>query len=152
MTPDKIEDPRDKWQHARRIELVRYALENGHPDITEDYPKNLIIKKLKALGLPPPNVPPRPIGSGPRSGDTDLNSHHYNGSPAPHQQKTETVEIDADELMALEFEARKRRPKTAGSGAVEFQQGRQRRLGRFLGQEMAAIDRLAGDLVRPPGP
>ena len=107
MEPSSFEDPRDKWQHARRIELVRYANENGHPEITEDYPKNLIIQKLKSYGLPPPSVPPRYIGSGPRSGDTDLNSHHYNGSPAP-QQKTETVEIDADELMALEFEARKR--------------------------------------------
>jgi hypothetical protein len=97
-----IDDPRDKWRQARRIELVRYAEENGHPEIDHRYPANLIILKLKALGLPPPSVPDRRIGSSPRAGDTTPNSHHaVNGPPKP---KAETITIDADELLEREFE------------------------------------------------
>lgn len=98
----KTEDPRGPWAVARRMELVRYAHELGHIDIVEQMPKELIVKRLQALGVPPPSVPPRPIGIGnPRSGDTDINSHKYNG--AKIKTETERVEISAEDLMEREW-------------------------------------------------
>ena len=101
-------DPRDAWQHARRIELVRYASEIGHPEIVEQMPKNMIVEKLKALGVPPPSVPLRPLMApggnyDPRSGDTTPVSHRTGKAPI----KNIPDEIDADELLAQEWSQKK---------------------------------------------
>ena len=94
-------DPRSAWDHARRLELVRHANDLGFKDITEIMPKDLIVKRLKALGAPPPNTPLRPlqpIGGtlDPRAGDTHPDSHR-NGSP--RVVSAGEIEIDADELL-----------------------------------------------------
>lgn len=103
-------DPRSAWDHARRIELVRHAHECGYKDITEHMPKDLIVKRLKALGAPPPNTPLRPlqpIGGtiNPRAGDTRSDSHK-NG--VPQSATSNEVEIDADELLEQEYAQQKR--------------------------------------------
>lgn len=99
-------DPRTAWDHARRMELVRHAHELGYKDITEQMPKDLIVKRLRALGAPPPNTPLRPlqpIGGtlDPRSGDTRPDSHR-NGAAKTFGGETE---IDAGELLEQEYAA-----------------------------------------------
>lgn len=108
-------DPRSPWDHARRMELVRHAHDLGHKDISETMPKELIVKRLKALGAPPPNTPLRPltpIGGtvDPRSGDTHPGSHR-NG--AAKSVATGEIEIDAGELLEQEFAAQSA-PKNLG--------------------------------------
>ena len=101
-------DPRDAWGHARRIELVRHANAMGHTDIIEQMPKELIVKRLKALGVPPPTVPLRPLMApggnyNPRSGDTSPTSHKAGAVPV----KSAPDEIDADELLEQEWQQKK---------------------------------------------
>ncbi len=100
-------DPRTPWDHARRPELVRHAHDLGYKDITEQMPKDLIVKRLKALGAPPPSTPLRPlmpIGGtyDPRAGDTSPTSHK-NG--ASINVATGETEIDAEELLEQEYAA-----------------------------------------------
>ena len=108
MIPTDTFDPRDPWAKTRRMELVRYAAELGIKDIVEQMPKDLMIKRLKAHGVQPPRVPPRPIGKNfeARSG-TDLNSHHFNGSEQA-SKTTEVLEIDADELTERQWAAQQK--------------------------------------------
>jgi hypothetical protein len=105
----KMDDPRDPWMRARRIELVRYAHEKGMAsEISEQMPKDLIVKRMKAKGLPPPSVPPRPLGGPPRSGDTSPDSHHYTGPQV--EVKQDTVTVDAADLAEREWAARQDKP------------------------------------------
>jgi hypothetical protein len=97
-------DPRSAWDHARRMELVRHANDLGYKDITEQMPKELIVRRLQALGAPPPNTPLRPlqpIGGtiDPRTSDTHPGSHK-NGTA---KQIAASDEIDATELLEQEF-------------------------------------------------
>lgn len=85
------------------MEIVRYAAELGIKEIVEQMPKDLMVKRMKALGVPPPKVPPRPIGSPARSGDTTPTSHRYE---AKEEEKTETIELSADELLEREWKTR----------------------------------------------
>ena len=106
MDSYKIEDPRDPWQRARRMEVVRYAHELGHSDIVEQMPKDLMVRILRSRGVPAPSVPPRPIGNvNPRSGDTSLTSHHYSGPVSEPAQ--ETVTVSAEEILARDWAAHK---------------------------------------------
>src|SRR5690242_8353384 len=109
-------DPRSAWDHARRMELVRHAHDLGHKDITEQMPKDLIVRRLKALGAPPPNTPLRPlqpIGGtvNPRAGDTTPTSHRNGNSRSAGSGE---IEIDAGELLEQEFAAQQAAPRQLG--------------------------------------
>lgn len=102
-------DPRDLWATARRIEVYRHAKEHNVPDISEDMPKDLIVKRCKAAGLPPPSVPRRPIGSvDPRIGDTNPNSHHAGEGSVAKSEEVET--IDADDNLEREWKTQQQKP------------------------------------------
>src|SRR5512139_935536 len=108
IEPDKTLDPRNPWDSVRRMELVRYAAEKGVKEIIEAMPKTVMVQILKQKGYPPPNVRARNIGKNmnPRAWDTDANTHQ--AAPQPKQDvKAETVEIDADELLMREWQAKK---------------------------------------------
>ena len=112
MTPGITFDPRDPWARARRIEIFRYAQEKGVTEVVEQMPKDVMVKRLKAKGIPPPPVPPRSIGAhiNPRSGDTSPTSHRYTGQTQP---KAETVvEVDADEVLERDWQQQSSAPKT----------------------------------------
>lgn len=112
MTPTQTFDPRSAWDHARRIEIYRYAKEKGITEIVEAMPKDLMVLRLKALGLPPPPVPQRPIGAliDSRSGDTSPESHHYTGQP--QKPVTETVVMDAAAVMERDWQQTQKTPTT----------------------------------------
>lgn len=116
MQPTVTLDPRDPWALPRRMEIFRYAKELGIAEIVEAMPKELMVKRLKARGIQPPKVPPRPIGKNLdyRSGDTSPDSHHYNGSPVVADQTAKTVEIDADDLLEAEWRASQQPKKELG--------------------------------------
>lgn len=104
IEPDKTLDPRSPWDYVRRMELVRYAAEKGVTEIVEAMPKTVMVQILRQKGFGPPNVRTRSIGKNmnPRAWDTDVNTHQV--PPQPKQDaKAETVEVDADELMAREW-------------------------------------------------
>lgn len=105
MTPSQTFDPRDQWAKARRIEVFRYATELGHTKddyIQEQMPKDMMVKRLKARNVPPPSVPPRPIGAhiSARSGDTSPDSHHYN---AAKPATSESVSVDAADILERDW-------------------------------------------------
>lgn len=106
MIPTETLDPRGPWSTARRMEVFRYAKEKGVSEIKEQMPKDVMVRILQAKGIAPPNVRPRLIGKNfdPRSWDTDINSHHYNGNEQP-SKPAETVTIDADELLEREWKS-----------------------------------------------
>ena len=110
MQEYKLDDPRDAWSKARRMEVVRHAHALGHTDIVEQMPKDLAVKLLKARGVSPPSIPPRTIASGPRSGDTDLNSHRYSG-PAQPSVEQETVTMSAEDVLMRDWQAQQEQRK-----------------------------------------
>lgn len=125
MTPGITFDPRDPWARARRIEIFRYAQEKGVTEVIEAMPKDVMVKRLKARGIPPPAVPPRPIGANinPRSGDTSPNSHHYTAQP---QKAAEPVsEVDASEVLERDWQQQQANPPLADVAAMNITQARQ---------------------------
>jgi hypothetical protein len=114
IIPDynKLLDPRGPWARARRIELIRYAAELGIQEISEEMPKEVIVKILQSRGIQPPSVPPRFVGAlaDSRSGDTSPTSHHYNGSQVPKIAER-AVEINADDLALQEWKKSREKPK-----------------------------------------
>lgn len=118
MTPTQTFDPRDPWAKARRIEVYRYAREKGIVEINEQMPKDLMVERLKALGVPPPSVPPREIGAhiNARSGDTSPDSHHYNGSTKA--AAPEVVEMNAIEVLARDWKQQQAAPPDVASMTI----------------------------------
>lgn len=121
MTPTQTFDPRDAWDHARRLEVYRYAKELGHADITEDLPKDLMVARLKSRGVKPPTTPLRQIGAhvSARSGDTAPNSHHFDGTQQAPQP--ETVVMDALAVLERDHQQQKRAP-VDGMNITELRQ------------------------------
>lgn len=125
MTPTQTFDPRDPWARARRLEVFRHAQENGVTEILETMPKDLMVKLLRAKDIPPPSVPPRPIGAhiSARSGDTSPDSHHYAGpaTVAP----TETVVVDADAVLERDWKREQDAVKPSAVSAMTITELRQ---------------------------
>lgn len=59
---NRVEDPRDQLERARRIELVAYAKANNVPGITGDMPAILIRRRLRERNLTRPPIPNRQLG------------------------------------------------------------------------------------------
>lgn len=57
-----ITDPRDNLEKAHRLELVKFANENGLREISEHMPAILIRKKLRAAGIVNIRLPERTLG------------------------------------------------------------------------------------------
>lgn len=141
MTPSQTFDPRDQWARARRIEVFRYASELGHTKdnyIEEQMPKDLMVKRLKALGVPPPSVPPRPIGANinSRSGDTSPNSHHYT---AGKSQPVEIAEVDASDVLERDW---KTQPKVEARSVADMSITELRKECKARGIKMARTDNM----------
>lgn len=99
------------------MEVFRYAQEKGVTEIVETMPKDLMVARLKARGIPAPSVPPRAIGAhmSPRSGDTTPDSHHYTAKPQP----TETSELDAASVLEREWQQQQTAPVfDAGTASI----------------------------------
>lgn len=95
-------DPRDPWAKTRRIELVQYAEQLGIKEISEQMPHSLIVKKLKALGIKPPNSQHAPLGA--------------NSKAAPRQAAENTAVLDADDLAEMEWKASQSKPAIESMG------------------------------------
>ena len=59
---NKIDDPRDNLEKARRMELYRFAKEHGL-DVTEEMPAILIRYELRRRGLTNIKIPVRILGA-----------------------------------------------------------------------------------------
>ena len=93
MILNKIDDPRDNLEKARRMELVRFAQACGLPNITEHMPAMLIRRELRNKGMTNIKVPPRILGS----------QHQPNAvMPSPDQK---VVEVNAADDLARQFRA-----------------------------------------------
>src|SRR5690349_10182911 len=84
-------DPRDPWTRTRKIELLQYADKLGISEITEQMPHTLIVKRMKALGVPPPNTPARQLGASPGA------------EPVVRKSGENTVTVSAEDLAELEW-------------------------------------------------
>jgi len=63
MILDRIIDPRDNLEKARRCELEHYARANGVGEIDPNMPAQLMRRILRAKGLTQIAVPNRPLGA-----------------------------------------------------------------------------------------
>ena len=63
MFLNKIDDPRDNLDKARRQELIRFAHAHGLKHITGDHPAILIREELRNKGLTNISIQPRPLGA-----------------------------------------------------------------------------------------
>lgn len=63
MILNKIDDPRDNLERAKRLELVAFAKANGLDHITNEHPAIVIRAELRQRGLTNIKVPPRPLGA-----------------------------------------------------------------------------------------
>ena len=88
MFLNKIDDPRDQLERARRFELFKFAKANNVNEITEGMPAIIMRKILRGKGLTRIAIPPRPLGM-------------QSGGTAPATATPQNVnEIDAaDDLM-----------------------------------------------------
>lgn len=122
MQLTQIIDPRGPFAKARRIELVRFARERNIDGISEDMPKDLIVKRLQAAGVKTISVPPRPLGSmNPREADTSPNSHHYADQRPQGPATEQTVEIDAVDALERDFLQQQQKPQSNVSGLTIIQ-------------------------------
>lgn len=69
----RVEDPRDRLEKATRLELWRFAQENGVNEITPEMPAMLMRPILRRRGLTNISVPRRELGS-PRGSAVSNNS------------------------------------------------------------------------------
>lgn len=114
--PGQTFDPRNPWDRARRIEIVRYAKEQGIAEIDEQMPKDLMVRRLTALGVPPPSVPPRMIGiPDARTGDTSPDSHRFT---AQQSQPTELAVLDAADVLERDWQAQRVKPAEVNAKPV----------------------------------
>jgi hypothetical protein len=65
MQLHSIQDPRDNLEKARRMELLRFAQENGVTEIVEAMPAIVMRQILRAKRLTRISIPNRTLGSAP---------------------------------------------------------------------------------------
>lgn len=106
----EIFDPRDPWARTRRMQLVQYAEQLGIKEISEQMPHTVIVRKLKALGVKPPNGPQVPLGAPPRS-------------EAVTPSSPDTIVLDVDELAELQWQAQQT-PKARPIAEMTFNEMR----------------------------
>lgn len=90
MILNKIDDPRDNLEKARRNELVRFAHACGLETITQEMPAILIRRELRSKGLTNISIPRRVLGA-----------QNQNGPAVPPDQKA--VEVNAADDLARQF-------------------------------------------------
>ena len=98
MFLNKIDDPRDPLQRAKRRELVEFAHQNGHTHITTEMPAIYIRNYLRAQGLTNIRVPNRPLGQPPKNSST-AHPSLMNGEVS--EENVQTFDADAD--LARQF-------------------------------------------------
>lgn len=94
MILNKIDDPRDNLEKARRPELVRFAQSKGLHNITEAMPAILIRRELRSRGLTNIQIPRRVLGSQNQNGAT---------MPAAMPADQKVVEVNAEDDLARQF-------------------------------------------------
>lgn len=99
MILNKIDDPRDNLERAKRGELVAFAQAHGLRHVTWDTPAILIRAELRAKGITNIRVPPRPLGS--QAG------RHHQAMAAPNQK---VLEVNAAADLARQFEQQQAAP------------------------------------------
>lgn len=101
MILDRIEDPRDALDKARRIELFRFARAHGLKDVVETMPAILMRRILRERGLTNIKIPPRPLGA----------MNQANPLPPNIPGGVEkVVEMDAEADLMRQYEATKTAP------------------------------------------
>lgn len=94
-SPSEIIDPRGSLERARRLELYRFATENGVSEIKDTMPADLMRSILRGKGLTNIAVPRRELGAM-QPTFTTPNSHR-SGQPQPRQPDViATVDATAD--------------------------------------------------------
>ncbi len=88
-----IQDPRDQLQRARRMELYRFARDNGIADIVEAMPADVMRQILRNKGITSIAVPDRQLGAIQRT-ETTPTSHKGQTYQAPRPPE-KVVEVDA---------------------------------------------------------
>lgn len=92
---NKITDPRDSLEKAKRYELVKFAHEHGHTQITTEMPAILIRKYLRSQGLTNIKIPHRPLGQPPKDSPNALQSTAVDEKNVPT--------FDAEDDLARQF-------------------------------------------------
>jgi len=87
ITLKEIYDPRTPWAKARRWEVHKWGIKHGIT-LDEAMPKDLMVRKLQAAGVPPPTA----------------NFEILGGAQAP--SNAPTVEVDATDLLQRQWEAK----------------------------------------------
>lgn len=94
MQLNKIDDPRDRLEKARRKELERFAETHNVAEIKPGMPAMLMRKILRRRGLTDIRIPHRPLGGQSRA-----------NSVVPDSVAQEDVaSMDAADLLAAEWE------------------------------------------------
>lgn len=94
MYLNKIEDPRDALQKAKRPELIQHARAHNVSEIHPEMPAIMMRQILRSKGLTRINLPPRPLGA-------PL-------GPAVTSDQGATVDADAD--LARQWQQQKTEP------------------------------------------
>lgn len=93
MQLNRIDDPRDNLQKARRRELVEYAQTKGQKDITEQMDAEDIRKLLRQRGLSRIPIRPKPLGAAGRHATAPILGSQPN--PAPAQPQINPADLQA---------------------------------------------------------
>lgn len=140
MILNRLDDPRDNLQRARRLELVRFARSNGQIDITEAMPADIIRKLLRSRGLTKISIPHRVLGSmaqertlppGVAPGPAVAKA---NGAPE------KIVEVDADDDLMRQYQQSK--PAIPKRGRPQLEVNRLRDECRALGIKLSRRDNM----------
>lgn len=93
MQLNKVFDPRDRLDKARRKELEMFAHENGVSEITEGMPALVMRRILRQRNITNITIPNRSLGSSDKPNGPSL--------------EAATSEINADDLLMAEWEEEK---------------------------------------------
>lgn len=91
-----VDDPRDRLDRAHRIELIRFAQQNGVTEVDPEMPAILMRQILRRRGLTNIDIPPRLLGQTQRGGAVVANT----------QERTVATDAAAD--LAKQWENQKK--------------------------------------------
>ncbi len=112
MFLNKIDDPRDNLEKARRMELAEFAAVHRVTEITQDMPAILMRKILRSKGLTQIPAPSRPLGN---QNQPHVRPMYKNGlavpqAPARALDQPKVVESDATDDLARQYRSQPARP------------------------------------------
>ena len=106
---NKIIDPRDPLSKARRMELFRFAQDNGISDIQETMPADMMRDILRSRNVTSISVPDRPLGSAQQTFTTPTSHKTTGGVIQPAQEVIPVVSASVD--VARQWLAQQSQPQ-----------------------------------------